>query len=1247
MRDIQLGIKITADGRVAAAEIDRTQKALGGIGDSARKAGDSLKYMIAPLTSMIGSGAVVASAISVQREFDKINTGLVTVTGTVGKAGQAFDMLAAFASRTPFSLQEVSNAFVKLRTLGLNPTEAALTSYGNTAAAMGKGLNQMIEAVADAATGEFERLKEFGIKARQNGDEVSLTFKGVTTTIGNNAAEIEAYLQRIGNVDFAGAMARQAATLDGAISNLGDSWSQLMLTISQSGPGDLLAESVRTASGALGDLSAIIKELRRDQDDAAKSAEGFASVQAGIRTVFEVVAVGAANASFMLNTLGMSIGAAAAKIEALSRLDFAGFMAIDKAQMADAQKAAAELEKTVNRILNPIKQLSGASILDARDLQLAQTGMAGVATATERAGKAAKEAGDDFAHMKRMMALLEADTKALEKAKNDLAESQKRENDAMQAAYAAGEDRLRTIEQQAQALERESEVYGLTRGEIERTIIARMEEARSIAEANGALPEHLDYLQREIDLRKRLAAAADSKEALDANDKATKQMQSDWEKMHDQLSQSLTDALMGGGMDAGEALQRYFKTLVLRPIIQGVVNTAMGAVGSALGISGPSGSSGGGLLNTVSGANTLWNMTQPGSMYYNFATGGIGQALGLGTGLAAATWNAGVAGAAATGLSTGTAVYGLGSTGTAIGGLSVNAAGGAATLGAGGGATSAGLSGFGAAVPWVLGGLALLSAFGVFDGGVEPGGGMWVGSNWKPGANLATARKLDPEGNPGRLVDSPWGIMGAIVGGTDNNDELELEFAQKLLTPAAARDYAISKLLTDAENAAIKKALEGFGKDDYENFGAGIEELLIGRLGIVTDAVGGWIDDIADTFTGSLDETYNVVGALINLRGNETAELLADELLSVLDVKTVTETITTGFGGIIGSLTDGAEGIEDASSLFGRFARGGKTSTTTTTEYTLSDEAAALLREGESIAEMFLRVTSSLVNVNPILQRINVGMFGITLAGGDMASSLVDALGGMEQFTAATSNYYGLFHTQGEQWADAMGALATAFDDFDVTLPSGTDAFRDLVESLDMTTDAGRETFASLMEVAPAFKQIVGALEDAMQATSTMFETSIRTINLDMLDTEGKYNFLDGEAARYRDVLSTLSDPTLIAEYAGRLNDSIMQAWGLLDEGQRQSTGDEYIALLEAADDLAMTRYEAARDAAIQTARDNADMMATAVRTAVTEAMSAVVGAAQAQTTSNGQLAGVIAQGIQAHVTVDVNVPQYESGMLR
>ena len=70
---------------------------------------------------------------------------------------------------------------------------------------MGKNLMQFVEAIADAATGEFERLKEFGIKARTQGEQVSFTFQGVTTTVGKNAAEIENYLRQIGMSSLPGA----------------------------------------------------------------------------------------------------------------------------------------------------------------------------------------------------------------------------------------------------------------------------------------------------------------------------------------------------------------------------------------------------------------------------------------------------------------------------------------------------------------------------------------------------------------------------------------------------------------------------------------------------------------------------------------------------------------------------------------------------------------------------------------------------------------------------------------------------------------------------------------------------------------------------------------------------------------------------------------------------------------------------------------------------------------------------------
>jgi len=213
---------------------------------------------VGPMLAAAFSGAAVLNftgkLVAVQREFDILNSSLITVTGSSANASREMDWIRKFAATTPYQLAEVTQAFVKMKSLGLDASEASLRSYGNTASAMGKNINQMIEAVADASTGEFERLKEFGIKARKDGDEVSLTFKGITTTIGNSADEITRYLRQIGDVDFSTAMAERAKTLDGAISNLADSWAGLQLAISQGGVGGAIANESRAISN---DLSAI------------------------------------------------------------------------------------------------------------------------------------------------------------------------------------------------------------------------------------------------------------------------------------------------------------------------------------------------------------------------------------------------------------------------------------------------------------------------------------------------------------------------------------------------------------------------------------------------------------------------------------------------------------------------------------------------------------------------------------------------------------------------------------------------------------------------------------------------------------------------------------------------------------------------------------------------------------------------------------------------------------------------------
>jgi len=213
------------------------------------------------LVGGVSLGFLVRDTIKSAASMEKLAASMKTVTGSSANAAAALKPIKEFAKTTPFDLQQAVQGFVKLKALGLDPSIDSLRSYGNTASAMGKELNQMIEAVADAATGEFERLKEFGIKAKSQGDQVTFTFQGVATTIGKNAAEIEGYLKGIGNNAFGSAMADQMDTIGGASSNLKDSLFELQVRFSEtSGLSDALKSGMLKVSEAFSTATQYLSE---------------------------------------------------------------------------------------------------------------------------------------------------------------------------------------------------------------------------------------------------------------------------------------------------------------------------------------------------------------------------------------------------------------------------------------------------------------------------------------------------------------------------------------------------------------------------------------------------------------------------------------------------------------------------------------------------------------------------------------------------------------------------------------------------------------------------------------------------------------------------------------------------------------------------------------------------------------------------------------------------------------------------
>jgi len=250
-----------------------------------------LGTLLAGLGAGLALVKIARDFVAINREFQRLNASLITVTGSTDAANAAFKNLEDFATRTPYQLTQVVDSFIKLKAMGLDPSNAALESYGNTASAMGKDLNMMIEAVADAATGEFERLKEFGIKAKSEGDNVTFLFRGVATTVKKEASAIEGYLRKLGDIEFAGGMARQMDTLGGAISNLQDSYDALFRKMGEdSGLSDQLTASIKGLSGAISDpnfIAALTSVASLLADIAKGTAESFTNVSASIRLASE------------------------------------------------------------------------------------------------------------------------------------------------------------------------------------------------------------------------------------------------------------------------------------------------------------------------------------------------------------------------------------------------------------------------------------------------------------------------------------------------------------------------------------------------------------------------------------------------------------------------------------------------------------------------------------------------------------------------------------------------------------------------------------------------------------------------------------------------------------------------------------------------------------------------------------------------------------------------------------------------
>lgn len=244
----KIGKEYTENTQQAAKGVDKLTKKTGelkkeseGLGGTMKKVGTALVAAFA-VERLIAFGKAV---IDITAKFQRYEAVLTNTLGSGSEAQKALTMIQSFAASTPFSVDELTASFVKLANQGFIPTSSEMRKLGDLAASTGKTFDMLAEAIIDAQTGEFERLKEFGIRASKEGDQVKFTFKGVETQTDFTAEAIQRYILSLGDLaGVSGGMAAISETLGGKISNLGDAWDNFMLTLGDGAFSDFIGDGI-------------------------------------------------------------------------------------------------------------------------------------------------------------------------------------------------------------------------------------------------------------------------------------------------------------------------------------------------------------------------------------------------------------------------------------------------------------------------------------------------------------------------------------------------------------------------------------------------------------------------------------------------------------------------------------------------------------------------------------------------------------------------------------------------------------------------------------------------------------------------------------------------------------------------------------------------------------------------------------------------------------------------------------------
>lgn len=140
---------------------------------------------------------------------------------------------------------------------------------------------------------------------------------------------------------------------------------------------------------------------------------------------------------------------------------------------------------------------------------------------------------------------------------------------------------------------------------------------------------------------------------------------------------------------------------------------------------------------------------------------------------------------------------------------------------------------------------------------------------------------------------------------------------------------------------------------------------------------------------------------------------------------------------------------------------------------------------GEGAFETLVRVASTVEQVTNSLGLLGSAARSTSI---DAKLGLADQFESISAFSSAVDGYFEAFYSKEEQLAAKTTQLGNVFGSLGLTMPATMANFRALVEAQDLATAAGQSTYATLLQLAPAFADLKASMDGAKSAADVLSE---------------------------------------------------------------------------------------------------------------------------------------------------------------